>query len=758
MRDRLAATWRALARDRGRPALLALAAAHAAASLALSPGGRFEKYPELAGALARGALAPDEAADASPAYLLLTLLLGPAPLRWLQALAGAAAVVLVHGVARRARGPAAGWVAAVALAAAQPWLVYGAVLEPDLLIGALGLAAVAALAAFDPARLAPALLAGAALGLATALRPTGALLTLLALAWLASRARGAAAAPGARPPRVHLAALLAASALAALLPAAALGLRTGQDPRATMSAGQVFHQGHRPEGSGLGATFPVLLKLVEAQQPEGPARRPDEAHALYRRLASAAAGEPLAAPAAERYWIGEALAFAREEPAAFLRQLGRKLVFLAAAPGLDADVPDAVEPLLASRPFTLPQGWLALGGLAGLLLGLGRRGPARLLALPLLAYAAAGTLFYVQGRYAVTVAPALCALAGVAAAALWEARREPRRLAARGALALVPLLLLAPGFVRSERRLLERQLLVPVASSAEPLRRAGRQDEAVARYVEEQAAFPDEVLPLSRHGYGLDADAPALALRAAERARQRFGDERPADAYLLAVLYAAGARCDLALPLADRAAAAGFHGAVGDAALDPDLLASDCLLATGRPGEALARIRASLDRWPGTLDGLARAVAAGAARGDPGLDRWEAELFLLHDPASARYALSRARRRWGDAARALDEAARLAALLPEAAPLAAHERALALLDLGRPREALAAEAPALAVRGYLAGTRRFDAPFRALVAERPESRTVALVALAYWSRRGDLDEVRALLARHPGLAAGAAAP
>ncbi|HET9553805.1 MAG TPA: hypothetical protein VFP50_12620, partial [Anaeromyxobacteraceae bacterium] len=116
MRDRLAATWQALRRDRARLALLALAALHAAASLALSPGWRFAKYPALAAALARGDLSPDEAADASPAYLLLALLLGPAGLRWLQALAGAAAVVLVHEVARRARGPLAGWVAAAALA------------------------------------------------------------------------------------------------------------------------------------------------------------------------------------------------------------------------------------------------------------------------------------------------------------------------------------------------------------------------------------------------------------------------------------------------------------------------------------------------------------------------------------------------------------------------------------------------------------------------------------------------------------------
>ncbi len=742
----------------GHVALLALAAGHAALSLALVPGWLFAKYPNLAAALRRGDLGPAQASDASPAYLLATLLVGPTALRWLQAVAAAAAVLVAYRVAARLGGRVAGWVAAVGLALAQPWLLYGAVLEPDLAIGVLDLAAVACLASGSP-RLRASAAAGAALGLSFALRPAAAPFALLALAWLFLGRR--AAAPGSRP-MAHTAALAAAFAAAALIPVSALYLRARQEWRATMSVGQVFHQGHRPEGSGVGATYPTLLKLVEIQEAARP-HPPDYAHELYRRFASAAAGSPLPAPQAERYWMGKALAFASLEPAAFLRQLVRAWVFTVTAPASDADVPEVMQADQATRFPWIPMRWLALGGLGGLALSWRRGRLPRLLGLWVASYQLVYLVFYYQSRYGLAILPAWCCLLGSAAAAAWEARREPRRLALALLAIAAPFGLTRLDFVRFETRLLERNRSIPVPSEAVALRGQGRWAEARERFADEQASLPDYLWPWSPHGWGLGAGSPELARRAADRARARFGDESPVDAFLVAVLQAAGGRCQQALPLADRAAAAGFGAAIADSLLDPDLVAADCLLELRRPDEALARIRRSLRARPGTLDGLARAVAAAGARPDLAggeRERWEGELFALHDPASAHWALARARRRWSDPERALADADWVAARLPEAAPFAEFERALCFLDLGRPREALRAYARALPIRYYMHGTDRFDDLVRQFAASLPDDRLVAMLALSHWMRVGDLDEVRAIVTRHPDLArpAGAGAP
>ena len=83
--------------------------------------------------------------------------------------------------------------------------------------------------------------------------------------------------------------------------------------------------------------------------------------------------------------------------------------------------------------------------------------------------------------------------------------------------------------------------------------------------------------------------------------------------------------------------------------------------------------------------------------------------------------------------------------------LAAAHAGVALLDLGREAEALEAYARSLTVRAYLFGTDRFDALVRELERRRPGSREVARLALSHWLRRGDLAEVRRLLAAQPDL-------
>lgn len=739
---------------RSHVAVFALCAAHAALALALGPAWAFAKYPNVAASLRRGDLTPDQASDASPGYLLANLLAAPDMLRWLQALAAAAALACTFALVRRERGAAFAGAAAIALALAQPWLAYSAALEPDLLIGVLQVAALACLGLASPDRLRGGALAGAFLGAAFALRPTAAVFAVVGLVWLLVDRR--AAAPS-RSIRAHAIVYTAAFVAAAAVPPVVLHAQAGQDVRATMSAGAVFHLGNRPEDSGVRAHYPALMKLLESHLATQPGHRPDYAHELYRRFASAAAGEPLPAARAERYWIDKVAAFAFDEPWAFLRHLGRKWVFTVAAPSPGADIAGVQKLAQDARGFpAIPYRWLALAGLGGLLLAVRGRRIERLVGLFVASQQVVCVVFYSQIRYGVTFLPAWCCLAATAAAALWQARREPRRLAPRLLAVAAPFALLALPVVRSETRIEERRFEIPVASEVPTLRSSGHRDEAMALFLDEQASFPDYVWPWSPRGYGLAPEDPGTAMRAAERARARYGIGHPADAYLLAVLYARAGRCDLALPLADRAADDGFHGTVEDTdlALDPDLLASDCLVEQGQPQPAFARVRRSLDRWPGTLDGLARAVAALSARPALGSDRGEFEhlLFSLHDPASAHFALARARRLWGDPTRALDDADALASFLSEAEPLADFERALCYLDLGRPDDALAAYDRSLRIRFYAYGTRRFDAAMRARAAARPDDRDSAVLALRHWLREGNDDEVREVLRRHPDLA------
>jgi len=737
--------WPLLRAHAPRLAALGLALVHAALALAIAGAPIFAKYPALAARLQAGQLTAAQVSDASPAYLLLHLALPPEVIRLLQIAVAAAAVYLVARVGARLAGPAIGLAAAAALAFAEPWLLYPSVLEPDLLIGALNLAAVASLLLLGM-RPRAAALAGALLGLSVALRPTAALLALVALAWIVAQGRKEG-----RSIRRAVAFGLAL-ALAAGAPAFALGIRSGslRERGSSMSAGAVLHLGNRPEGSGLGANYPTLLKLVELQSVARSDRTPDHAHELYRTFASAAEGRPLGAPEAERYWMGKVLAFAHDEPGAVLRLLARKLAFAVAAPPDDHDIPEVQRAALERRLPALSLRVLALAGAGGLLLVARRRGASRLVAGWAAAYLAVFVAFYYGSRYALAILPAWALLAAAGAAAFREAARDSRGLVARAALAAAPLLLLALPSVRHEGRFQERRLLVPLRSEAVALRNEGRWAEALDRFLDEQAAFPDLVWPWSTNGFGLDADSAEHALGAAERARRRFGEGDPVDAYLLAVLYAGGGRCDAALPLLDRASAAGVSGAVADRALDPDLLASDCLLDLGQPGEALARVRRSLARRPGTLDGLARATAAALAR--PGLateaerSRWEASLARLHDPSSVRWALSREHLRWGDPARALASADALRASLPAAAPFAEFERARALAELGRPAEALQAYARALELRSPMHGAARLDPLVRALDTAAPGGAARAL-ALAHWMRRGQHDAVRALLAK-----------
>ncbi|MBS2021015.1 MAG: glycosyltransferase family 39 protein, partial [Deltaproteobacteria bacterium] len=421
-----------------------LACAHAVLSGALAPGWRFAKYPHLAEGLARGSLTAAEVGDASALYLLLNTWIAPGTLRWIQTVAAAAGVLLVFVLGRRLRGPVAGVTAAALYAFAQQVVLFSSVLEPDCFISLVMLAALTLALVARPS-LWRSVGTGVLLGLAVSLRPTAALVVLVALLveWRSWRrvsrgrellGRDVHGFAGAWTPSLRATALLAGvCGLTALAPHLLLELREAHELKAAMSAGQVVHQGHRPEGSGVGPTFPLLLKLIELDEARLPDHKPDHQHELYRKLAMADLG-PARPTEVERYWFAKTQAFLREHPWAFVQQLGRKVVLGLAVPDHDTDIPEVIELTQAQQVPLVPIVALVFAGLSGALLCVRRSRVARAVALAALSSQAVALVFFAQARYGLDVLPLWCVLAGGGAAApVAAARQVGRRLREEGA-------------------------------------------------------------------------------------------------------------------------------------------------------------------------------------------------------------------------------------------------------------------------------------------------------------------------------------
>lgn len=698
--------------------LVLLGAVHLGVTAIVEPSWCFAKYPHLADLVRTGSATGAQVGDASPGYLLLNLALSPLAVRWLQALVAAACVVALFHSLRTHAGPLAAWVAAVGLALAQPWVVYSAVLEPDLLIGAFTLGTLLLIERHP-------LGAGVLSGLAISLRPTGVVLLSFLVVWLLTR----------RTPWRSLGAFLAAALTLAALPPLILNALAAHDLRGTMSVGQVFHLSHRPESVGFGAAFPSLVKIVEAQAAAGP-HPPDHAHELYREIARADRTQRLTDAETELYWLNRSLNFIRIAPGAALLQSVMKGVFFIVPASHEYDIP-AVQRLFERSWLSWPLRWLTLLGCGGLMISFATRRPS-LFALHWLAVLTAGLIFYSHGRYLVGLVPSLCALLGLGAAAVGS---NPRLFV----LAALPVLLLALPRVRWADRLVERLAVLDVGGNV----KSTTWEEARQRYLDEQAAAPDVLWPTSPRGAGVGADDVETLRQAAALAATRYGKASSVDATLAASLWAAAGDCERALPLTAPAIQDGFAWSLGDLAVDPRIIASDCLLLAGRRQEAVAQLEQANSARPARLAVLARLVAAGDVGEATDVARWERELFQIHDRASAHYALARARSSWGDPFGAIRDAEWLIAHWPASTPFAEHELALALLDLGRVDEARSHVLRTLELRVSMHGERRFDALMKPLSGSADESE--ASLALAYWRRRGNRLEVQQLLKRFPSL-------
>ncbi|MCP3098480.1 glycosyltransferase family 39 protein [Myxococcus sp. K15C18031901] len=745
-------TSRLLSRREAFPiALLAVCVVHVVLGLWLLPDSMFTKYPDSARLLTSGRMLPEQGADFSPLYLLLNVALSPGALRWVQSLAGALGLAAVGVLGARLFSRAVGLVAAALVAATTSVLVYEATLEPDLLVMVLNLGALALLAQGRP-DFRPKWLVGAGvlLGLSGATRPTGLAILVLSGAWLAWETRGTPARG-----RLRVVGLLVATGLfSSWLPAQVIRATVGSHLGATMSAGAVLHMGNRPEGTGLGAQAPTLVKQYEAQFRS--AERPDHAHSLYRQFARAEAGADLSPSATELFWMRKTLNFALEEPGTFLGLQGRKLAFFLFGPeGHDIAEVRAADERLSAWPLLSAQ-VLGLFGLAGLLVALARRQPIGLVALYLATSAALAVGFYVVSRYRLAALPAWALLTGALAAGAFEARRRPRALGALagtlGACLLLPTLF---PFVRDVDRMLARTEAVggqgAVLNAAV---RAGRYDEATRAFEQLQAANP--FTALARAVRGVPFEAPSVAERSGAIAVERLGMDSPLDLYVAAELARRAGHCDQALEAARLAEAAGYRGALYDTSLDPALVRADCLLEEGDRVGALHAAEDSLARRGGTLDALAFGVAAAEAlpgQAEAQRAAWEARLFSLHDVSSARHARGLARLRWGDFAGALEDADAVLATIPDLA-VTLHLRAAALAGLGRSTEALQAYTRALrTLPGFNFPTAPLEAAVATRLAQAPDSPGVLALAAEHHLRAGRLELAQSLAAR-----ASAAAP
>jgi len=650
-----------------------------AALLAAVPSGRFLKYPLAARGWIEGRLAEERLLDFSPLYFRLFWLLERAGLDSaavvvaLQVALAGLAVALLHLLLAERFGRRLALVGAALLALDRQLLVHGRLLEPDLLLAVLMLAA-----AVCARRGAAA--AGALGALALATRPT-ALPFVALLALLAPPGAGGAAA------RRRWAAWLLAPSLAvlALLAAGAWSI-AGAPGAPRMNPGTVLFEGNGAVARGTSAQYPATVRAL-AQLDLAAA---DPEHAAYRTVARAELGDPgLGVAAVNRLWAARAIAFVRDHPRRWLALELTKLRFTLQEFAWH-DTPQAwAFDLQLGRWPSLPFSLLAALALVGLLAERrAGRGAAPLVAL-LLGQLAVVLVVYSSARQRLPLLAPLYYFAVAALALLLDRATVARRRIGAGSLAALLALALALPAAEASRERQERGARLRASARLaearaarekgdEPrFRRAG--DAALAhgaRWLDElwpaalaqqpelaaarAATLVEEVLRAPRapaaeaEALRLDAATLWLAAERPERARPlvagRPGEE-PRTAVLAARAVALGggreeAKRELREQLAARpgepallaelaalveaAEAARLHGTLvrylGES--EARRLAGEALFAHRRPAEAAAILAPLVARFPGLRAARIRFVLA---RGEAG-DLAAAAHLLLAEP------------------------------------------------------------------------------------------------------------------------------
>jgi tetratricopeptide (TPR) repeat protein len=397
-------------------------------------------YHEWASAIARGAGFGDAVFLNGPAYpaflAAIYALSGPSlfAAKAVQCALGGLDALLVWGLGRRLLGPGIALGAAAIYALYELAIFYPATLllegAQDTLVLALLWFTTRAIESDHRVHWAA---AGACCGAAALARPSALLFAAALTGWAALR-------PGAAPSRRAGSALAFAAGVVLLVsPATLHNARVGGDfVLVTYAGGMNLFIGNNPDATGEFRVPPLV--------PTALADDPDEQRAVFAALAERASGRALRPSEVSAFWTRRALDFAREQPAAWLRLMARKIAL-----SFNAYEPWNVRSLTlardASAVLRLPLlGFGAILPFAALGLWTTRGSWVRLV--PLYAWLGSVWLtlwtFFVVSRYRVAAAPVLALFAAAGAASAWDALRAPRaRGLAAVALALASLSLAA---------------------------------------------------------------------------------------------------------------------------------------------------------------------------------------------------------------------------------------------------------------------------------------------------------------------------
>ena len=458
------------------------------------------RYDELARGIAAGGWLPREVFYQAPLYpYVLGVVyattggggdLSRLAVRLLQALLGAATVVLLAALSRRHFGRDAGRATGVLAALYGPALFYVPLLLKStltlfFLAGALWLLLPGTSGDPSPRR---ALGAGSLLGVLALLQEN--LLVLLPCAALGLLAPG-----GGRPRRARLAAVgaLALGTALGMAPATLSNAWVGGEMVLTSSQGGMnFYIGNHRGASGTYAGLSEGSQNPESQRQD--ALRMAAGFAARERGRPVAPGELSPGEVSALFWR-ESLRQIRSAPAGWARLLLRKLRLFWNA----LEIPDAEGYDVYRREGgALARLWLGFGavaplGLAGLWIARGRRA-GRLLALLAAGVSASVVLFFVFGRYRLPVIVLLLPPAGLAVATAWDALRSraPRRLVPMATVALLAgFAVNLPAWSAPERARLDTAIWFNLSTAAlrgaeesrielERLRGEGRPEEAAA--------------------------------------------------------------------------------------------------------------------------------------------------------------------------------------------------------------------------------------------------------------------------------------
>ena len=353
----------------------------------------------------------------------------PMTIRWVQAVLGALACVLLTLAGRRWLSERAGLAAGVLLALYPPAIFFDGLVQKasldNLLMCAL-LAVLGAYAASGRDRLLTA--AGAVLGLFALTRENALVFLVILVAWLPFHLAG-------RPvgDRAKAIALLAAGVAVVLVPVGLRNKAVGGDFLITTSqAGPNFYIGNHEGATGR------YLPL-----------RPDrETYAVERidatELAEASAGRRLTPGEVSSYWWTRSFEWIRAHPGAWVGLLAKK----ALVTWNRAELPDSeslevyadYSPVLAMLAAVFGFGVLVALAAPGMALSWSASPRPVLLYLMLFGFSAAVAVFYVFARYRFPMVPILALFAGATLVAAFDAARaKPRRrptLVTTGALIL----------------------------------------------------------------------------------------------------------------------------------------------------------------------------------------------------------------------------------------------------------------------------------------------------------------------------------